>query len=272
MPRSGSVFILVLLLGCPAQGRAQTSIDSGARAAALGGAGTALSHEATGYANPAVWATFSGRAVSFFASEAFGLSALRLGAVAYVAPTRLGAIALGARTFGFEDFREVHLQGGFARGFRLGTTRRFLGGVSLRYHHVAIPNYGRAGTLAVGVGGLVALWPSVQVGFHAANIQGPKLAGQTLARSLALGLAYTPMEQVLIVIDTYKDVRFPLSVRAGIEVQPIEALLLRAGAATAPARITAGAGLHLGKLQAAVAGERHEVLGWSPAVSFGLRW
>ena len=79
MPRSSSflgILVFMLLLGTPLNGRAQTSTDGGARAAALGGAATALADEATGYANPATWATFSGRAVSFFASEAFGLAAL----------------------------------------------------------------------------------------------------------------------------------------------------------------------------------------------------
>jgi hypothetical protein len=266
---------LILMLCCssPASGRAQTSLESGARAAALGGAATALAHEATGYANPAAWATFSGRAVSFFASEAFGLPELRLGTAAYVEPTRLGTFAVGAQTFGFEDYRETHVQVGFARGFRLGTTRRFLIGVSLRYHRLTIPEYGSAGAPAVGLGGLVTIRPSVQAGFQATNMHVPRLAGrEALARTLALGLAYRPTERVLVVIDAAKDVRFPLSVRAGLEVQPVAVLCLRAGAATEPARFTAGMGLRLGKLAADVAGEHHDALGWSPAVSFGLYW
>ena len=123
--RSGCLLMLLwLFLSHPPWGRAQTSTESGARAAALGGAATALAHQAPGYANPASWATFAGRAVSFFASEAFGLPELRLGAAAYVEPTRLGTFAAGARTFGFEDYRELHFHAGVARGFRLGATRR----------------------------------------------------------------------------------------------------------------------------------------------------
>ncbi len=273
MPRGSSCLILMLLLGSPHSGRAQSSIEGDARAAALGDAATALTHAPSGYANPASWATFSGRAVSFFAFEAFGLSALRLAAAAYVEPTRLGTFAVGARSFGFDDYRETHLHVGFARGVRLGSTRRFHVGLSLRYYHVSIPNYGKAGALGLGLGGLVEVWPSVQVGFQATNFHVPKLAGrEELARTLAIGLAYAPVEQVLVVLDAYKDVRFPLSVRAGVEVQPVATLLLRAGATTEPTRFTAGAGIRLGKLVADLAGQRHAVLGWSPAVSFGLRW
>lgn len=273
MPRSSSFLILALLLGSPHSGCAQPSTEGGARAAALGGAATALSHEPTGYANAAGWATFTGRAVSFFASEAFGLAALRLAAAAYVEPTALGTVALGARTFGFDDYRETHFHAGFARGFRLGTTRRFYLGFSLRYQRVAIPGYGHAGAVALGLGGLVQVYPSVQVGVQATNLHQPKLAGrEALPRTLALGLAYRPGAQVLIVLDAYKDVRFPLSVRAGVEVHPVPALAVRAGATSAPARFTAGVGLRLGKLAADVAGERHEALGWSPALSLSLHW
>ena len=273
MPRCGSLLMLALLLGSPLSGQAQTSTEGGARAAALGGAATALSHEPTGYANPAAWATFMARAVSFFASEAFGLAALRLGAAAYVEPTPFGTFAAGARTFGFDDYRETHFHAGFARGFRLGSTRRFHLGISLRYQRIAIPGYGGTGVLALGLGGLVQVRPGVQVGFQATNLHRPKLAGrEELPRTLSLGLAYQPAEQVLIVLDAYKDVRFPLSVRAGVEVLPVAVLFLRAGATTAPQRITAGAGLRLGKLTADIAGEHHEVLGWSPALSVGLSW
>ena len=272
MARRSVVLVLLFFVGWSDKGWAQTSTESGAQATALGNAGTALAYEATGYANPASWATFTGRVVSFFASEAFGLAALRLGGVAYLEPTRLGTFALGVRAFGFEDYRDVHLQGGFARGFRLGTTRRFLLGLGLRHQRVTIPGYGHAGAMALSIGAIVALGPTLSLGFQAANIHGPTRAGEALPRHLAVGLAYTPTEQVLVVLDASKDVRFPLSVRGGIEIQPVEVLALRAGAATEPARLTAGVGLRLGMLRADFAGERHEVLGWSPAVAFGLRW
>ena len=115
--------------------------------------------------------------------------------------------------------------------------------------------------------------PGVHVGFQATNVHEPKLAGrEDLARTLAVGLAYRSAERVLVVVDAYKDVRFPLSVRAGVEVHLVEALALRAGAATEPARFTTGLGVRLGALAADIAGEHHTVLGWSPAVSVSLYW
>jgi len=264
------IFALVLLAPSAAQG--QTSMDSGARAAALGGAATALDGEAWGYANPAAWSTLPGRFVGFYATQAFGLSELRLGAAQYAEPTRLGTVALGARTFGFEDYRETHLNAGFARGFRLGTTRRFHLGVSVRYHRVSIPEYGAAGTVELGLGWLVTVLPSLDVGFLATNIHTPELGGDELPRTLALGLGYAPLDELRVVVDVYKDVRFPLSIRSGLEVRPVEVLFLRVGATSEPSRLTAGIGVHVGAVRADVAAERHEVLGWSPAVAFAIQW
>lgn len=265
--------VLIVAFAGPSLSLAQTSMEGGARAAALGGATTALAGDVWGQANPASWSTLSGRAVSFFASEAFGLAELRLGAAHYVEPTRLGTFAVGARTFGFEAYRETHLNLGYARGFSFGTTRQFHVGVNARYYRVNIPQYGQAGTLGLSLGGLVSIGSSVYVGFHALNVNVPTLAGhEELPRTLSVGISYTPSERVRVVADAYDDIRFPLAIRAGLEIYPVQALALRAGVGTEPVRFSTGAGVRVGRLRADLAAERHEALGWSPALAVRLQW
>ena len=175
--------VWLLMFACPVH--AQTSMEGGARAAALGSAATALPADVWGQGNPASWSTLPGRAISFFATEAFSLSALRLGAVQFAEPTRLGAFSVGARTFGFEEYRETRFLAGFAREFNMGTTRRFHVGLRLRYHQVSIPDYGQASTLGLGVGGIVNVLPNLHLGIQATNFHHPKLAGrEALDRSL----------------------------------------------------------------------------------------
>lgn len=263
--------LLAVAAASPAHG--QTSMDGGARAAALGGARTALPADASATANPAAWATRGGGTLTLFATQAFGLSALRLASLHLVQTTRFGTVGGGARTFGFAAYREVHVQAGYAHGFRLGTTRRFYAGVGVRYHRLRIDGYGSAGTVGLALGGMAALRPGLWAGFRATNVHVPRLGGyEALPRTLALGMAYTPSEALLVVLDVMKDVRFPVSVRAGAEVWPVTAVALRVGAATEPARITTGLGLRLGNLSADLAAERHEALGWSPAFSVALSW
>ncbi|WP_228350331.1 hypothetical protein [Rhodocaloribacter litoris] len=264
---------LVVFFSFAAPAAFSQSLTGGARAVAIGGAATALHDDAWGHANPAVWAVRPGRAVSFFAGQAFGLPELRLGAVQYVEPTRAGAFALGARTFGFEAFRETHLDLGYARGFTFGTTRRLYAGLRLRYYRVVIARYGSGGALGVSAGWLVRILPTLYAGFQATNLNRPKLAGrEEFERTLALGLGYVADERLRVLVDVIKDVRFPLSVRAGLELAPVPALALRAGATTEPTRFTAGLGVRLGRLAADVAAEHHSVLGWSPAFSLGVLW
>ena len=272
MIRLTDVGLLVLAL-LPAPLLAQTTMEGGARAAALGGAQTALRDEAAGYANPASWATLSGRAVTFLATQAFALPELRLGAAHYAEPTRFGTLAVGARTFGFDAYRETRLHAGYAAGLQPGTSRSLFVGAQVEYHRVAITNYGSAGTVGVALGLLIGIHPNLDAGIQARNLHAPALNGrEELPRTLALGLAYRPHPTVRLLADVYKDVRFPLSVRSGIEVQLVPAFTIRAGAASEPSRLTAGAGLRVGRLFVDLAGEYQEVLGWSPAVSTGLRW
>ena len=110
-------------------------------------------------------------------------------------------------------------------------------------------------------------------GFQATNLNAPKLAGrEEFERTLSFGLSYFPVPRFRLLADAVKDVRFPLSLRAGLEVIPVQALALRAGFTTEPARFTTGVGVRLSSLAADVAAERHEVLGWSPAFSLSVLW
>ena len=276
LPRR-SILLILCFAAAPAAAQTTTSMEGGARVMALGGAATALTEDVWGASNPAAWATLPGRAFSFFAGQAFGLSALRLGAFHYAEPTRYGAFAGGARTFGFEDFRETHFNAGFARGFRLGTSRRLFLGTNARYVHVVQGGgYGSAGTVGLSLGALVSVLPAVTFGAHATNLNAPSLStemgAEELPHTLALGLSYTPDERLLVLLDAFKDIDRPLSVRAGVQVLPVEALALRAGITTQPTRFTAGLGLRTGRLRAGLAAEQHQALGWSPAASLGLQW
>lgn len=273
MPCRHLVLTLALLTAFVSGGFAQTSAEGHARLTALGGSTTALREEASGTANPAAWATFSRRVISFSASEAFGMAALRLASVIYIEPTRHGVLLAGAGTFGFDDFRETHLQVGVARGFHLGSTRRFHVGLNVRFQRIAIPGYGQAGTVVLDAGGLVNIHPSVHFGFQTTNLTGARLAAKDdLPRSLSIGVGYHPVRTVLLVLDAYKDLRFPMSVRSGLELHPVTPLFLRAGITTRPTRFSVGTGFRLGKLAADVALERHIFLGWTPAISLGIHW
>jgi hypothetical protein len=267
--------LLIGTLGGWTSAHAQTlaALQGDARAVGLGGATTALRDALGGHANPAAAATFQRRAVGLYVRQAYGLSALRTGAAYYVESRPWGALTAGASTFGFDDYRELHATLGYARGLALGTSRRFYVGGYARFYSTSIARYGNAQALTVALGGLVQVVSAVDLGFTATNIGGTGLAeGVSLPRTLALGVSYRPLDAAQVLVDVFKDIDFPVSVRAGIEAYPVDALALRVGVASQPIRFAAGAGVRLGRLRADVAAERHQELGWSPTVALSVWW
>jgi len=225
------------------------------------------------HANPAAHSARSDRVLTLFSQQSFGITALRYGAAHLVQPTRWGSFSAGAGTFGFDAYREVHVNAGYARAFSFRTSRPLHAGINLRYYHTRVDGYGQAGALGIHLGLLVEVLPRLDFGAHATNVNKPALSDDTsLPQTLAVGLSYEAERRVRVVADVFKDIAFPLSLRGGLEVQPVDILRIRAGVASDPTRFTAGAGVSLGALEADVAAENHQELGWSPAASFGIRW
>ncbi|GAB5519667.1 MAG: hypothetical protein RhofKO_19180 [Rhodothermales bacterium] len=262
------------LVGCLISTSALAQTDeSGARAMALGGALSALANVTSVTANPASFSQTEQRTVSLFTSQAFGLSELRLGTFDAILPTSMGHVAVGGRTFGFENYRENRFTLGYSRGLALGTRRTFHVGLTADYYTLAIPNYGSATALGIGFGWMTEVVERVQVGAMARNINGPSFTDEVgLERVLSVGLAYTASDDVLLVLDAHKESRFPLAVRGGIEFAPIKAVALRWGFTSEPVQYSAGVGVRLAALHADVAGSYHEDLGWSPALALSVLW
>ncbi|HKL88648.1 MAG TPA: hypothetical protein VJ884_06550 [Salinibacter sp.] len=254
---------------------AQSSYDlyGSARADALGNATTASVAASGVHANPATHGGKTEPTATFYAREGFGLSALRYGATHVAVPLSWGTVSGGASTFGFEDYREVHLSAGYARQFQFGTSRSVHVGLTTRYYHTSIARYGSAGTLGVNAGFILTVLRSLALGAHATNVTGSALTeGEPIPRTLAVGLRYQALEQMRVLVDVFKDVRFPTSVRGGLEVSPVSVLTLRAGITTTPVRFMGGIGVHLGPLRANLAAEQHQELGWSPSASLRVQW
>lgn len=252
---------------------ASQPMSDGGRSGALGGATTALDGDMWSRTNPAGRAAVDGPGISFFTSQGFGLAELRLGAATVVVPTRAATLSLGAQTFGFQEYRENEFRAGLARGFKLPRRRIMHAGLDAIYHRVQIEGYGSSPALAFTAGLLVRITPELWAGLAARNLNGAATSdAEMLERGVSFGLMYRPYERIRVLADVLKAERFPWSVRAGIETQPVHALALRAGVATEPVRFTAGAGLRAGAVNADVAAERHDVLGWTPGIALGVRW
>ena len=275
LPRLAPLLAALALLLAPAA-HAQLA-EGGARVLALGRAGAALGGEAWGHANPAAWAGLGETRAALQASQAFGLSELRLGALSAALPTSLATVAVHARTYGFSERRETRVLVGAARPLPLSVTRRLDVGLAVGVETASTEGYASHTALLVHAGVQGDVLPGLRAGLAARNLLGLGLDDTAdLRRSastvpgVTVGVAYAPSDRATLVLDADQDLDFGLSVRAGAEVVPVDALALRAGVTTTPVRFTAGLGVRTGALRADLAVESHETLGLTPAVGLEI--
>jgi hypothetical protein len=254
-------------------GAAAQSLTGGGAYVGMAGATTALPGDAWGHANPAAWSTVERPTVALFASEAYGLSELRVGALHGTLPFGNNAASASVQTFGFEDYRETTFLVGGARAFSLGTSRLIHVGASVRTQTMRIPGFGSTAASGVSVGALVDVVPTLSFGVSALNVNGPEVAGEyAMDRTLRMGLAYQAAEQAVVTADLVETANFPASFRGGVQITPHRLIQLRVGVATEPTRFAGGVGITVGPLRADVAAEQHQELGWSPALSLQTSW
>lgn len=259
-----------LLLGFPAFGHAQQGL--GARITALGHSGSALEAGAWSvFSNPALLSGDKGE-LSFYSIRHYGISELTDMAAAGSVPLggRRGNIGLGLHSFGFELYRESH--------FRLAYQNSYAGlkfGLVPGLTHITIENYGSAMAFSLDAGLAYDIIDDILLfGARATNLNRARLgqANEELPRSLAAGLSYQLAERALLTGELFKDVRFPLSWRGGLEIRLVQQLCLRGGITTEPLTYALGLGYSLSRLNINLAAQQHYALGWSPGLDVGLHW
>ncbi len=240
----------------------------GARSAASGQTGVAVPGDS--------WSVFSNisflptdeRQISFYGFRYSGISEITDAAASVSLPVRYGAFGIGIHRYGFHLFSETRFRAGYKQQWE-----QFHAGVVLNYTHVQQGGgYGSAGALGadIGIGAQIAepLW----LGARATNVNQPSYAetDEELPRELAAGISYFPSPAAMITAEVVKDVRFPLSFRAGIDAELIKGLNARAGITTNSETYSAGFGYKTSRWQINFAVQQHMVLGLSPALDIGI--
>lgn len=254
---------------------AYAQVTLGARELSMGQATTALPESDWSiFANPAM----SGHerpSVSFFGVRYYGFDDLTDMAVAFALPTGLGAFGLGVHRFGNELYNESRLRISYKhayQGFHFGT--------AVNYNHISIGGgYGSTGALGLDIGMAANLAKGLWLGAKATNVNQPKYGDynnsrEELARDLSIGLSYQLSDLALFSTDIVKDVRFPISYRAGVEITILSNLKGRAGITTEPVTFAGGFGYESKIWGVNVGVQQHEnpVLGLSPGFDLRLSW
>lgn len=223
--------------------------DIGARAVGLNGAFTSLSDNSLAvFYNPSGLGQLKYREVSvFYSPSPYGISEISTGALSYVEPLNTGTLGLGIKTFGFDLYRETNVILSYGNSFR----ERIYYGVNFNLYNLQIQNYNSASSFGADIGAMAYITGFLKWGFFAKNINGAQI-GETkekLAQIYRTGFTIQPRNDFNMILEIEKDVKYPLSVRGGLEYFIADYLDLRGGIGTQPTSFSAGVSINYSLFQ-----------------------
>ncbi len=182
-------------------------------------------------------------------------------------PTRSGVFALNINYFGYNLYNESKLGIAYAKAF--GDS--FSAGIELNYMRIAIgEGYGNKNLVSFEFGLLYSPVEQLNIGFHAFNPTGIWLLAlndECLSTKFRLGITYQFSLNLLISIESEKQLSTKPSLKTGLEYNFNQKFFIRTGVSTNPVTYAFGAGLLLNKLRIDLASSIHQVLGYSPQLS-----
>ena len=286
-----------LLLVAPAQAQGNGPGVRGARAAALGNASVALAGELWSMGNNAAGlGEIQQPTVGFYAENRYFSPALNVAALTVALPlgrvaaprvataadaaisnpagrtwARHGVVAFEVQRFGGQLYNETRFGAGY--GYRFGQIS--LGG-RVDVLQVSIEGLGSRRVVLGTLGGQIEIVPQ-RLSFGAAlyNINQARLASyqdERVPTVLKAGLAYRPSTQVLLVVETEKDVERDANFKAGLEYWPVPVMVARLGLASLTKQASAGIGVLAGTFQIDYAAAFQQALGFSQHLSVSKTW
>lgn len=263
------VFSLVVVTLAMHQAFAQVNL--GARPAALGMATTALYENNWGiFSNPASIYSES-LEVGFYSFQNYGFPELTDVSARLVYPLFNGHSAVGFYRFGNDLYAETNINIAYKY-----SAKNIHAGISTEYRHLSLGDeYGSGGALSFTLGVISYVSENFTIGAKLRNINRAayqfEYNDETLPQDISAGFSYKLENQALFLFDVIKDVRFPLSYRAGIEIEIIDSLIGRIGTTIEPVIYTFGLGYSTKNWLINLAVQQHEILGTSPGADLIIR-
>ena len=240
----------------------------GARSLGMGGAYVALANTSDAlFLNPGGLSQIDGTHITIFYQKPFGLEDVNFGSAAASISIWKTRLNFGVTTFGNNLFNEQTFSLAFSHHYQ----RRIFYGVAVRYKSISIENHGSSGTFGLDLGFVVPISRQLSWGFLTKNINRPNIGSdEELPQSFKSGLSVSPVADLIVNFEIFKDVRFPEEIRFGVEFQPIQKLALRTGTATNPSRFSAGFGVSVNQFTIDYAFFTHNDLGLTHQFSFSI--
>ena len=262
------VFIFFSLV-LPLNAMSQTTFSNSARSLSLANASVTLQDVWAQLNNPAALVGMKNQAFGISYQNRFGLKELQTQGVVYALPLKKVVLSAGSQLYGYQQYRTV--KSGI--GVSMALSEKVSAGVKLNHHFIRLnENYGTSSSLSADLGLLVKFNERIHFGFSALNVGRSKVSpnlNERLPSALRLGLSYRISDQLIMLTEIEKNVISPLQVKCASEYKPTAKWYFRGGVSTAPLSFSFGVGGRFKELfQLDVGTAYHQLLGWSPHVSF----
>ena len=262
------VFIFFCLL-VHVKAISQTTFSNSARSLSLANASVTLQDVWAQLNNPAALVGLKNHSIGVSYQNRFGLKELQSQGVVYALPLKKVVLSAGSQLYGYQQYRTVKT----GMGVSMALSEKVSAGVKLNHHFIRLnENYRTSSSLSADLGLLVKFNERIHFGFSALNVGRSKVSpnlNERLPSALSLGLSYRISDQLIMLTEIEKNVISPLQVKCAAEYNPTAKWYFRGGISTAPLSFSFGVGGRFkDRFQLDLGTAYHQLLGWSPHVSF----
>ncbi|MCK5034241.1 MAG: hypothetical protein KAS18_11420 [Calditrichia bacterium] len=240
--------------------------EIGAAQIAMGNAGVAVFYSPhIVYYNPALLFLSDNLQIVMTYQNYYGLHDLNEIDISSSFPLGDFGFSLALNRFGNEYYQEVKITAG--SGFEIAKDCAL--GISTQCYFLRIHNYGQEMSWGINMSFFYNLLPGLSVGALATNINQPEIAeiNENLPLSFNLGFCYQPMDEMILVFEIYRDIRFEQEYRAGLSYRIYSPLIFRMGIEDKKDTYSFGVGIITGWIDIDYALRVHHSLGASHIIS-----
>ena len=247
----------------------QTNFINSGRSLSLANASVTLNDVWAHVNNPAALIGLQKQSFGISYHNRFGLKELQSQGIVYALPIRKVVLSAGSQIYGYQQFRTY--KNGL--GVALCLSEKVTMGIQLNHQLTRLnENYGSSSALTGEFGLRVKFSERIHFGFSALNIGRTSIStnvNERLASALRLGMNYRISDQLVLLSELEKNVIHPLQVKFAAEYKPTSKWFFRGGISTAPLAFSFGVGGRFkDRMQLDLGTAYHQLLGWSPHVSF----
>jgi hypothetical protein len=230
--RSLLLFISILFLLTSGLYAQNGQINAGGRSFGIGNASLTLRDPFALFNNIAGIARSENVAVYSGYDNRFGIRELQTLHAGILYPTVIGAFGASFFRFGDEFFSEQSI--GLGYGHNVGIIDF---GIKVSYIQYNIEGFGNRGTGIIEFGATAQILEELSFGTHIYNLSLAEVSeetGEKIPTVIRMGLAYKPVNKLLLSTEIDKDIDLDANFKAGLEYQIIENVHIRTGLNTDP--------------------------------------